>query len=93
MENKGILDQLRKILVDDLFVAVPAEEIKETDELGPRLGLDSIGFIELAVIVSNRYKIKAAEADVAQGHFATLGRLCAFIVERMAGPQPERAAV
>ncbi|HYX90155.1 MAG TPA: acyl carrier protein [Myxococcaceae bacterium] len=82
MERSELLDQLRKILVDDLFVAVPAEEIQPQDELGPKLGLDSIGFIELATIVSDRYKIKADENDVAEGHFATLDRLCNLILSR-----------
>jgi acyl carrier protein len=84
MDRGEMLNQLRKILVDDLFVAVPAEEIEASHELGPRLGLDSIGFVELAVIVGNRFQIQAAEADVAQGHFATLEKLCSFIEERMA---------
>jgi acyl carrier protein len=82
MERSELQDQLRKILVDDLFVAVPAEEIQPQDELGPKLGLDSIGFIELATIVSDRYKIKADENDVSEGHFATLERLCNFILSR-----------
>ena len=92
MERSELLDQLRKILVDDLFVAVPAEEITPSDELGPKLGLDSIGFIELATIVSDRYKIKADENDVAEGHFATLDRLCNLILARRSGSHAEQHA-
>jgi acyl carrier protein len=92
MERSELQDQLRKILVDDLFVAVPPEEIQPQDELGPKLGLDSIGFIELATIVSDRYHIKADENDVAEGHFATLDRLCNFILSRRSGSHPEQRA-
>jgi acyl carrier protein len=85
MNRDELLDQLRKILVDDLFVAVPSNEIGSADEIGPKLGLDSIGFVELAVIVSDRYRIEVGEQEVAQGHFATLERLCDLIEARRAG--------
>jgi acyl carrier protein len=92
MERAELQDQLRKILVDDLFVAVPAEEIQPQDELGPKLGLDSIGFIELATIVSDQYHIKADENDVAEGHFTTLEKVCDFILARRSGSRAEQRA-
>jgi acyl carrier protein len=91
MERAELQEELRKILVDDLFVAVPPEEIQPTDELGPKLGLDSIGIIELATIVSDRYKIKADENDVSEGHFATLDRVCDLILARRSASRAEPA--
>lgn len=91
MERAELQEQLKKILVDDLFVAVPPEEIQPTDELGPKVGLDSIGIIELATIVSDRYQIKADENDVSEGHFATLDRVCDLILARRGGSRVETA--
>jgi acyl carrier protein len=80
MKRSEILDQLRKILIDDLFVAVPAEEIGPDDELGPKVGLDSIGFVEFAVIVSDRFGVNATQDVVARGDFRTLAKVSDFIL-------------
>ena len=92
MDRAELVDQLRKILVDDLFVAVPPEEIQPQDELGSKLGLDSIGIIELATIVSDRYHIKADENDVSDGHFATLDKVCDLIIARRGAARADPAA-
>lgn len=80
MDRAQLLSQLRRILVDDLFVGMPSEEIKETHELGSDLGLDSIGFTELATIVGDLFKVEAGDKEIGEGHFATLKTLCDFIL-------------
>ena len=49
---------LKKILVEDLFVEIPIEKMKDTDSLSSDIGLDSVGQIELVSIIEERYGFK-----------------------------------
>lgn len=101
MDRTQVIDQLKRVLVDDLFVAVPIDQIRETDEIGSDLGLDSIGFTELATIVGEMFKIEVSDEDITQSHFATLGTIADFVLARRetgirpsgvgAEPVPERS--
>jgi acyl carrier protein len=85
MERNQIIGQLKKILVDDLFIGDNADDISETNHLGTDLGLDSVGFVELATIVGETFSIEILDQDVGQGHFATLELIADFILTRQVG--------
>jgi acyl carrier protein len=53
-----IVNDLKKILVEELFVEIPTEKIKETDSLSADIGLDSVGQIEFVSIIEERYGLK-----------------------------------
>lgn len=63
--KEQISSDLKRILVEDLFVDIAAEEIKETDALVNDLGLDSVAHIELFSILEDRYGIKVNTEDPA----------------------------
>ncbi len=84
MERKQIIGQLKKILVEDLFVGDNADDITETKHLGTDLGLDSVGFVELATIVGETFEIKILDQDLGQGYFATVDKITDFILARQA---------
>jgi acyl carrier protein len=80
-----ITSELRKILVEDLFVDIPLEEIKEKDSLTTDIGLDSVGLIELVTIVQDKYGLQIdTEQDVSE-HFRDLESLSMFIMSRIEG--------
>jgi acyl carrier protein len=56
--KEEITTELKKILVEDLFVEVPSEEMKDSDSLSTDIGLDSVGQIELVSIIEERYGFK-----------------------------------
>jgi len=62
--KEEIASELKRILVEDLFVEIPQDKIKETDSLTADIGLDSVGQIELVSLIEERYglKIDAAQA-------------------------------
>ena len=84
MERKQIIGQLKKILVEDLFIGDTPDEISETSHLGTDLGLDSVGFVELATIVGETFDIKILDEDVGKGHFTTIEQITNFILARQA---------
>jgi acyl carrier protein len=62
--KEEIATELKRILVEDLFVEIPSERIRNTDSLSTDIGLDSVGHIELVSLIEERYgvKIDAQEA-------------------------------
>lgn len=88
MERKQIIGQLKKILVEDLFIGDNADDITDTKHLGTDLGLDSVGFVELATIVGETFQIKILDQDLGQGYFATVERITDFVEARQAEASP-----
>lgn len=82
MERKHIVAQLKKILVEDLFVGDTTDDIAETSHLGTDLGLDSVGFVELATIVGETFGIQILDGDLGKGHFTTVEQITDFVVAR-----------
>ena len=71
---------IRAILVDELYVEVPATDIGDDDSLRDDLGLDSLGFVELRAQCERAFGIKISEQDFSPTHFATAGTLAALVV-------------
>ena len=73
-----ILTDLKKILVEELFVEIPVEKIKDSDSLSTDIGLDSVGQIEFVSILEERYGLKI---DVKQSgaDLKTVGSTAEFI--------------
>ena len=84
MDKQSVMQQLKSVLTEDLFVAVPVDQIKETDSISNDLGLDSVGFVELSTIISEKYGIQVEDSALADGHFATLAVLYDYMVSRRA---------
>jgi len=66
--KENIAAELKKILVEDLFVEIPIDKMKDTDLLSTDIGIDSVGQIEFVSLIEERYglkiDIKKAAADL-----------------------------
>ncbi|MGC5342987.1 acyl carrier protein [Streptomyces sp. DT24] len=82
--NQLLEDELKEILVEDLLVDVPAEEIGAEDGLQDVLGLDSLGFVELRAQCEQRYGVKIGDADFTPVHFRSV-RTVAGLVRSLRG--------
>lgn len=80
--REDIVATIRRALVDELFVPIPAEQIGLDDDLGKIVGLDSIGFSELWLLCEKKFDLKIADAEFSRENFATLRRVAA-LVERL----------
>jgi acyl carrier protein len=79
----SIEDNLREILVEDLFIQLDKAEIHSTDSLR-HIGVDSLGFVELKAEVERRFSILIPEGDFTPENFSTLASL-ASLIERRCG--------
>lgn len=79
----NILEDLKHILVDELFVEIPKEEIDEKDQLFTGIGLDSIGFIEMVTIIEDKYKVKIENEENLPENSNTLGSFADYILDKI----------
>jgi len=77
--KEQISNDVKKILVDDLFVDIPLEEIKETELLSIDIGLDSVAHIELFAIVEDKYGIKVNTEEGALENYRTIQSFTEYI--------------
>jgi acyl carrier protein len=76
---------MRRILVNDLFVEVPEEKIGLDDGLQTVVGLDSIGFSELRILLERKYNLQISDDDYTPENFSSVRRIANLIVKLGAG--------
>jgi acyl carrier protein len=86
----GIEDQLRRIIVDDLFVEIAPETIGLDESLRDVVGLDSVGFVELRAICERRFNVQIFDEDYTPGNFSTVRRLTSLINRLHGNESPEK---
>ena len=84
-QKEKVVNELKQILTEDLFVSVPENEIKLEDSLANDLGVDSVGLVELTTLLEERYGIPISSEEVSRENFRNLDRLSDFIVAKTAG--------
>ncbi|CAK7287647.1 acyl carrier protein [Streptomyces misionensis] len=72
-------DTIKKILVSDIYVEVPVEQIGEQDSLRDVLGVDSLGFVELRVQLEEAFDIAISDDDFTPEHFASVASLTSLV--------------
>src|SRR5690242_8784217 len=83
--KEQINKDIKKILVEDLFVDIPLEELKDSDALSADIGLDSVAHIELFSIVEDRYGVKVNVEQGANENYRTIQSLTDYIWDSMQG--------
>jgi acyl carrier protein len=79
-----IIGTLRTLLVSDLFVEVPEQDIDPDAGLQSTYGLDSVAFLELRVLSERRFGVTISDTDFVPEHFRTLNRLARLITSLQA---------
>lgn len=74
-----IQDVIRKILVGELFVEASEDELRLDDGLRSKLGLDSLGFVELRVQCEHRFGIRIPDAEFTPKNFMTIRTVCELV--------------
>jgi len=91
-DKETIVKELKKILVEDLFVSIPEGEIKLQDSISSDLGVDSVGLIELVTILEEKYRIEISTDEAASENLRTLDRLSSLVLAKIAARQGEPVA-
>lgn len=74
-----LIADLRRVLVNDLFVELPEEQIGLDDGLRTVIGLDSVGFIELRTQCERRFNVIINDEDYTPENFSSVRRLTTLI--------------
>ncbi len=82
-----LIAALRKMLVEDLFVEIPADQIGLDDGLRSVVGLDSVGFVELRVLCERRFNVQISDDDYTPENFSSV-RLVAALIDRLQSARP-----
>jgi acyl carrier protein len=73
---------LRRLIVNDLFVEIPEDQIGLDDGLMTVVGLDSVGFVELRVLCERHFNVQVDDDDYTPENFSSIRRL-ATLIERL----------
>jgi acyl carrier protein len=85
--NDDVVKALRHMIVNDLFVEIPEEQIGLDDGLRSVVGLDSVGFVELRVLCERRFNVEINDDDYTPENFSSIRRLAALIERLQATSQ------
>lgn len=87
--REDLINALRNIIVNDLFVEIDPKEIGLNDGLRSVVGLDSVGFVELRVLCEQKFNVEINDDDYTPENFTSVGHL-ANLINRL---QAKRTAV
>ena len=82
MTDDELKDAIKEMMVEQLMLRTPKEEILDTVPLfGPSgLGLDSIDALELVISLEQRFGVSIPNADVARSALATVNSIHAYLL-------------
>jgi acyl carrier protein len=89
--RNDLIDGLRRLIVEDLYVEIPPEQIGLDDGLRTVVGLDSIGFAELRVRCEARFGVQIDDEDYTPENFGSIRRL-ADVIDRLQNARRTPAA-
>ncbi|NVJ02061.1 acyl carrier protein [Myxococcus sp. AM009] len=78
--HEALTESLKKILINNLFVELPPEQIGVDDGLQSVIGLDSVGFLELRVICEDEFNVRISDEDFNSDNFRTVNQIASLIV-------------
>jgi acyl carrier protein len=79
--HEELTSSIKKILVTNLFVEIPEEQIGLDDGLQSVIGLDSVGFLELRVICEEKFNVRISDEAFNVDSFRTVNRLANLIAD------------
>ncbi|MBV9392435.1 MAG: acyl carrier protein [Verrucomicrobia bacterium] len=86
MSSENLKDQIKEMLVTNLMLRTPKEEISnELSLFGPDgLGLDSIDALQLVVSLEKSFGVGVPNSEVARTALATVNSIHDYILEQTA---------
>ena len=85
MTNNEIIDKIHKFLVDE-FEVEPEKLIPEAN-LKQTLGLDSLDYIDLVVVIESNFSFKVKPEDFA--NIISLQDFCDYVITRVNSKVPD----
>ncbi len=88
MDSENLKEAIKEMMVENLMLKTPKEEIRNDMPLfGPEgLGLDSIDALELVVSLEKRFGVTVANSEAARNALATVDTIHDYVVEHQKKP-------
>ena len=84
VENKEIIEKIHSFLIKEF--EVDAEKIIPEANLKETLGLDSLDYIDLVVVIESNFAFKVKPEDFT--NIATFGDFCDYVTNRVNSKEP-----
>lgn len=81
VDRNHIIKNIKKMLIEELFIDIPEEELTEEDSFA-EIGLDSVGGLELVTLVEDEYGIKIEEEDDLVENSSAIGIFADYILSK-----------
>jgi acyl carrier protein len=83
--SSAILEQVKTLIIEELGIPLNTDNLDETTALDAGgLDLDSLGFVELIVLVEQQFGFQFSETEINLEAFKTIGTLSALIASKLA---------
>jgi acyl carrier protein len=88
-DTPGLKTQIKHLLVENLMLQTPAEEIADDLPLfGPGgLGLDSVDALQLVVALDKNYGLKISDPEAAKGILQNVNTIAAAVQAHQSRPK------
>lgn len=82
--NETIVEKLKTLILEELDIPLKTKNIDENTALdGEGLDLDSLGFVELIVLVEQHFDFQFSETEINLEAFKTIGSLSRLIANKL----------
>jgi acyl carrier protein len=81
-EPEELLPQVKKLVVERLYLDVPPEGIGDDDDLLAKFGIDSVRLFEIVVGLEETFGISFADEDFAVERFSTARKIAEVVAAR-----------
>lgn len=82
--DKELLDEIRSMIVERLFLNVAPADIDPTASLTDDYGVDSVSLLELVVGIEETFGIPMADENFDLNNFVTVNAIADFVRQRQA---------
>lgn len=84
----SIAETIKNVLVNEIFVEIPPDQMDEHDSMRNAFGLDSVGFVELRVQCEELFAITIPDDDFTPENFSSIHHLVALVERLVAAKAP-----
>jgi len=81
-EDRSVEEEIKKIIVERLFLKISPDEIGDDDELMQKLGVDSVQVLEIVVGLEEVYGTDLEDEEFDIEVFRTVRKIADFVREK-----------